>query len=560
MTTSEDSCDSLSDIRSDDDNLNVTHDDQEEDVEKSLVVQVKRPALTQEDFHALYGLRDGKLSGEQVYKNGWSSMRRSTRRRLRQIKSISPIKVLFSLVPILNWLPKYNWKRDLASDCAAGFTVAVMQVPQGLAYAILAGVPAIIGIYTAFFPVIIYVLLGTSKHVSMGTFAVVSILTSKPIAERCPDLEDTECAVRVMSTVSFLTGFIMLCLGLFRLGSLSAFLTDPIVSGFTTGAGVHVFTSQIKYIIGVTITKYIGPGRLIKTYIDLVKALNSLNFVALLMSIISMTVLLGFDILIKPRMLKRCKLPVPMQFIVVIVATVISYFLDLKTLAGIKVIGHVPTGLPSPELPDIGMMPGLIGDAFTITIIGYVVTLSIARILADKFNYSVDPNQELIAIGASNLFGCFFRSLPMTGSMSRTLVQVSSGGRTLMASFFSVFLLIWVLLFAGPLFQDLPNAILASIIIVSLRGILMQFKDLYTYGKRSYSEVFVWLATFLGTVCIDIDFGLMIGLGTSLAFLLWWGYHPKVELIGRTDRNDLFLDENNVSKKDLLTSSIFQST
>ena len=135
----------------------------------------------------------------------------------------------------------------------------------------------------------------------------------------------------------------------------------------------------------------------------------------------------------------------------------------------------------------------------------------------------------------------------MTGSMSRTLVQVSSGGRTLMASFMSVFLLLWVLLFAGPLFQELPNAILASIIIVSLRGILMQFKDLCIYGKRSYSEVFVWLATFLGTVCIDIDFGLMIGLGTSLAFLLWWGYHPKVELIGTTDQDDLFIDENNVS-------------
>ena len=135
----------------------------------------------------------------------------------------------------------------------------------------------------------------------------------------------------------------------------------------------------------------------------------------------------------------------------------------------------------------------------------------------------------------------------MTGSMSRTLVQVSSGGRTLMASFMSVFLLLWVLLFAGPLFQDLPNAILASIIIVSLRGILMQFKDLCTYGKRSYSEVFVWMATFLGTVCIDIDFGLMIGLGTSLAFLLWWGYHPKVELIGTTGQDDLFVDENNVS-------------
>ena len=156
---------------------------------------------------------------------------------------------------------------------------------------------------------------------------------------------------------------------------------------------------QVKYIIGITIAKYVGPGRLIKTYIDLFQALDSLNYVALSMSIVCISVLLGYDWLIKPRMLKRCKLPVPMQFIVVIIATVVSYLLDLKTLAGIKVIGHVPTGLPSPELPDVSMMPGLIGDAFTITIIGYVVTLSIAKILADKFNYSVDPNQELIAIG-----------------------------------------------------------------------------------------------------------------------------------------------------------------
>lgn len=113
----------------------------------------------------------------------------------------------------------------------------------------------------------------------------------------------------------------------------------------------------------------------------------------------------------------------------------------------------------------------------------------------------------------------------------------------MMASIMSVFLLLWVLLFAGPLFKDLPNAVLASLIMVSLRGIFMQFKDICTYGKRSYSEVFVWLASFLGTIFIDIDFGLMLGLGTTLAFLLWWGYHPKVELIGRTDHEDIFVNE-----------------
>ena len=127
------------------------------------------------------------------------------------------------------------------------------------------------------------------------------------------------------------------------------------------------------------------------------------------------------------------------------------------------------------------------------------------------------------------------------------MVQVSTGGKTLITSAISVFLLLWVLLFAGPLFSDLPNAILASLIIVSLRGVLVQFTDLVKFGQRSYSEVFVWLATLMSTIFIDIDYGLMIGLGTSTAFLLWWGYYPKVELLGQTDHDDLFIDKSNVS-------------
>ena len=164
-----------------------------------------------------------------------------------------------------------------------------MQVPQGLAYAILANVPPIVGIYTAFFPVLMYIILGTSKHVSMGTFAVVSILTSKPIIELCEkeesetqavlDQNTEECAVKVMSTIAFLSGAIMLTLGLFRLGALNALLTDPLVSGFTTGAGVHVFTSQIKYVLGLEIAKHIGPGRIVKTYIDVFKNLTAANYI-----------------------------------------------------------------------------------------------------------------------------------------------------------------------------------------------------------------------------------------------------------------------------------------
>ena len=208
-----------------------------------------------------------------------------------------------------------------------------MQVPQGLAYAILANVPPIVGIYTAFFPVLMYIMLGTSKHVSMGTFAVVSILTSKPIIELCEENqavteENTEvCAVKVMSTIAFLSGVIMLTLGIFRLGALNALLTDPLVSGFTTGAGVHVFTSQIKYVLGLEIPKHIGPGRIVKTYIDVFKNLSGANYTAMLISAICITILLGFDLCLKPKIAKKCKFPVPMQFLVVILGTVISFFL-----------------------------------------------------------------------------------------------------------------------------------------------------------------------------------------------------------------------------------------
>ncbi len=268
----------------------------------------------------------------------------------------------------------------------------------------------------------------------------------------------------------------------------------------------------------------------------------NINIIALIISIVSMFVLLTFDLAVKPRVSRLCPFPIPMQFIVVVVGTVISWGLDLKTVSDLKVIGHVPTGLPYPEVPDFSLTESVIADAFAITIIGFVVSLSIGRIVASRHGYTVNPNQELVAMGSSNMVGCFFGSLPMTASMSRTMVQEAAGGRSMVTSMVSVFLLIWVLLFAGPLFRDLPNAILASLIVVSLRGIITQFKDLRTYSKRSCSEALVWLATFVGTVFIDVDIGLIIGLATSLVFLLWWGYHPKVELIARTEIPDIFLD------------------
>ncbi len=267
------------------------HDDDEEvqDEHEPLVV-VNRSALTLEACHEKVGYYDPanapKSEPGGKYTEGVNSVGRSLRRMMRSLRSVTWKQVLLNLFPILTWLPKYNIKDDLANDVAAGFTVAVMQVPQGLAYAVLASVPPVVGIYTAFFPVLVYIFLGkyqnicfdfcnfildfvsgTSKHSSMGTFALVSILISKPITEQCQQNKgeaevfnevtedsdghpgeaiDEECAMKVCATICFLSGGIMLGLGILRLGALNAFLTDPLVSGFTTGAGIHVFTSQVR--------------------------------------------------------------------------------------------------------------------------------------------------------------------------------------------------------------------------------------------------------------------------------------------------------------------------
>ena len=177
-------------------------------------------------------------------------------------------------------------------------------------------------------------------------------------------------------------------LGLLRLGALNALLTDPLVSGFTTGAGIHVLTSQIKYIFGINMPKHIGPGRIVFSYVDLIKVMDSVNYVTLGMSIVSILILLSFDLVFKAKIALKCKFPVPIQFMVVIIGTLISYCFDFKNNFNVKVIGEVPKGLPELSFPNFEDTLDLFPDVITITIIGFVVSLSISRIVATKHGYS----------------------------------------------------------------------------------------------------------------------------------------------------------------------------
>lgn len=539
-------------------------------------VFIRRPAMNQVEYHELFEFEPPRRSaipfvnhhrhhGRTLQDSGGgigSVVSRKLRHWRRDFSQISWVKLLMRLIPIFHWLPKYKWREYLFNDVVAGFTVGVMHVPQGLAYAILANVDAITGIYTAFFPVFIYILFGTSRHISMGTFAVISILVSKPVLEHCDSghhnethttlsihhatrlsAEDLPCEMKVTIAVTFLVGIIQTAFGFMRLGLLSSLLSDPLVSGFTTGSAMHVFASQLPPLIGIRVPKFTGIGRLVKSYIAIFENLSNVNFVSIGISSTCLFILLLHDFVIKPRVNKICTFPIPIQFILVIIGTLITWSLKLETSQNIDVVGEVPIGMPTPFLPvaDPELLKLIFLDSLGIALIAYVISLSLARIVASKHRYQVDPNQELVAQGLSNIFGSFFQSLPMAGSLSRTMVQESTGGKTLVTSAVSVFMLLWVILYIGPLFYHLPKAVLAAIILVSLLGIFVQFRDLVRFARRSLSEAFVWLTTFLFTVFLDVDMGLVVGLAVSLLFLIAWGYFPKIELVGRTEYQDLFL-------------------
>ncbi|KDR19089.1 prestin-like isoform X2 [Zootermopsis nevadensis] len=497
--------------------------------------------------------------------------KQALRKRIVKPGRCQPGKTIVSLFPVFLWLPKYDWKGNIVSDIVSGFTVAIMHIPQGMAYALLGGVPPIIGMYMAFFPVLLYVLMGTSRHVSMGTFAVVCMMASKSVLTysvneppapavqfmNFTELNNTDPAVvpaninstgytpvQVATAVCFVVGVWQVILGVCRLGVLSVLLSDTLVSGFTTGAAVHVLTSQVKNLLGVKVPQHRGPLKVIYTYIDIFKNIGQSNPVAIGISAVSIGVLSLYNEVIKPQIGKKLPVPLPVELMAVIAGTLVSMYCNLSANYKITVVGEVPTGLPEPVAPPFALIPNLLVDGLVIAIVAFSVNMSMASIFARKLNYSVDANQELLASGASNILGSFFSCLPFSASLSRSLIQQTVGGKTQLASVVSCLLLLLVLLLIGPFFEPLPNSVLASIVVVALKGMFMQLKDLPMAWRQSPFDGMIWLTTFLAVVLLDIDYGLGLGVALSLICVLIMGQRPKVCRLGQVPNTQIYLDIN----------------
>ncbi|XP_033017735.1 prestin isoform X2 [Lacerta agilis] len=347
--------------------------------------------------------------------------------------------------------------------------------------------------------------------------------------------------VKVAVAVTLLSGIIQLCLGLLRFGFVAIYLTEPLVRGFTTAAAVHVFTSQLKYLLGIKTKRFSGPLSFLYSLIAVFENITKTNIAALVVGLICMVLLLsGKEI--NDRFKKKLPVPIPMEIIVVVIGTGASAGMNLSKTYGVDVVGHIPKGLRPPQVPDISLIPAVFVDAIAIALVGFSMTISMAKIFALKHGYKVDGNQELIALGICNSAGSFFQTFAITCSMSRSLVQEGTGGKTQVAGTLSSIMVFLVIVAIGYLFEPLPQAVLAAIVMVNLKGMFKQFQDITRFWRTSKIELAIWIVAFLSSVFLGLDYGLLTSITFAMITIVYRTQSPQYRILGQIPGTDIYCD------------------
>ncbi|XP_037693398.1 prestin isoform X2 [Choloepus didactylus] len=393
--------------------------------------------------------------------------------KLKQAFTCTPKKIrniIYMFLPITKWLPAYKFKEYVLGDLVSGISTGVLQLPQGLAFAMLAAVPPVFGLYSSFYPVIMYCFFGTSRHISIGPFAVISLMIGGVAVRLVPDdivipggvnaTNGTEARdalrVKVAMSVTLLSGIIQFCLGVCRFGFVAIYLTEPLVRGFTTAAAVHVFTSMLKYLFGVKTKRHSGIFSVVYSTVAVLQNVKNLNVCSLGVGLMVFGLLLGGKEF-NERFKEKLPAPIPLEFFAVVMGTGISAGFNLKESYSVDVVGTLPLGLLPPANPDTSLFHLVYVDAIAIAIVGFSVTISMAKTLANKHGYQVDGNQELIALGLCNSIGSLFQTFSISCSLSRSLVQEGTGGKTQLAGCLASLMILLVILATGFLFESLPQ-------------------------------------------------------------------------------------------------------
>ncbi|XP_050781509.1 pendrin [Gopherus flavomarginatus] len=469
-----------------------------------------------------------------------------------------------SFLPILEWLPKYRVKEWLVSDIISGVSTGLVATLQGLAFALLVAVPLGYGLYSAFFPLLTYFFLGTSRHLSVGPFPVVSLMVGSVVLSMAPDdkfyimssnatglnktLIDTVSRdaqrVVIASTLTFLVGIIQLVFGALQIGFIVRYLADPLVGGFTTAAAFQVFVSQLKIVLNVSTKNYNGILSIIYTLIEIFQRIGTTNIADLIAGLLTIFICMVVKE-INDRFKHKIPIPIPIEVIVTIVATGISYAADLEKKYNAGIVKTIPRGFLPPEPPAVSMFSEMIAPAFSTAVVAYAIAVSVAKVYATKHDYPIDGNQEFIAYGISNVFAGAFSCFVATTALSRTAVQESTGGKTQVASLISAGIVLIAIVALGKLLEPLQKSVLAAVVIANLKGMFMQVFDVPRLWRQSKADAMIWIFTCVASIILGLDLGLLAGLVFGLLTVVVRVQFPSWGGLGNVPGTDLYKNVKN---------------
>ena len=458
---------------------------------------------------------------------------------------------LASLLPILDWAPRYT-RSDAVNDLFAAVIVTIMLVPQSLAYAMLAGLPPVVGLYASILPLVAYAIFGTSRTLAVGPVAVVSLMTAAAVAPVAA--AGSAAYVTAAVTLAFLSGLVLLAMAVLRLGFLANFLSHPVISGFISASGILIAASQLKHILGIRAEGDTLPHILA----GLAQGIGGANLPTLVIGVAATVFLFWARRSLKP-LLRRAGLGPrladllakagPLAAILLSIAAVVLLGLDR---AGVRIVGEIPAGLPPFALPsfDPALWIELLPAAVLISLVGFVESVSVAQTLAAKRRQRIVANQELVGLGTANIASAISGGYPVTGGFARSVVNFDAGAATPLAGAATALGILGATLFLTPLFRYLPQAVLAATIIVAVLSLvdLAAIRRTFAYSKSDFAAM---AATITLVLLVGVEAGIVAGVALSLLLFLWRTSTPHIAIVGQVPGSEHF---RNVERHSVLTS------
>jgi len=440
-----------------------------------------------------------------------------------KMKQNSKSIALGKYIPILSWLPGYR-SEWLRLDAVAGLTAAAVIIPKAMAYATIAGLPVEIGLYTAFIPMVIYAILGTSRPLSFSTTSTIAILVAAELAVVAPGRSPGELIVAT-ATLAVLVGAFLLLAGILRMGFIANFISDPVLTGFKAGVGLVIVVDQVPKLLGVHFAK----GPFFQNILSIFQHLPQASIPTLLLALVTLALVFGLE-----HFLPRA----PAPLFAVILGIAASGLLVLKQ-SGVELVGNIPAGLPTPVLPDLSLVGTLWPGALGIALMAYIESVAAGRAFVRHGDSLPDSNQELIALGVANLAGGFFRIIPAGGGTSQTAVNDKAGARTQLAEVVTAGIVLAALLFLSPLFSLMPQATLAAVVVATTVGLLSP-KEFRAILQVRYAEFWWAVIAFAGVVVLGTLQGILVAVAISVMTVMYAANHPPIYALGRKPGTNFF--------------------